>query len=117
VFKAGVENLFFIALLQPLGATMPLAEAQGRWVASYLRGEYRLPTREVMEADIRHEHEQRRRRYVASKCHTMGVDFDDYLYQPRRELKAGARRAQAAGFALPVPARAHPRRYVDLESA
>jgi dimethylaniline monooxygenase (N-oxide forming) len=117
VFKPGVENLFFIALLQPLGATMPLAEAQGRWVASYLRGEYRLPTREVMEADIRHEHEQRRRRYVASKRHTMEVDFDDYLYQLRRELKAGARRAQAAGFALPVPARAHPRRYVDLESA
>ncbi len=45
VFKPGVENLAFIALLQPLGAIMPLAEAQGRWIASYLRGEYRLPSR------------------------------------------------------------------------
>ena len=43
VFRPGVDNLAFLALLQPLGATMPLAEAQGRWVASYLRGEYHLP--------------------------------------------------------------------------
>ena len=43
VFRPGVDNLAFIGLLQPLGAIMPLAEAQGRWLASYLRGEYRLP--------------------------------------------------------------------------
>ncbi len=42
VFKPGIDNLVFIALLQPLGAIMPLAEAQGRWIASYLRGEYQL---------------------------------------------------------------------------
>jgi cation diffusion facilitator CzcD-associated flavoprotein CzcO len=47
-----------------------------------------------------------RRRYVASKRHTMEVDFDDYLYALRRELKAGASRARAAGFGLPVAARA-----------
>ena len=41
VFKPGIDNLAFIALLQPLGAIMPLAEAQGRWIARYLRGEYR----------------------------------------------------------------------------
>ena len=45
VFKPGIDNLAFIALLQPLGATMPLAEAQGRWIAAYLRGEYHLPSR------------------------------------------------------------------------
>jgi hypothetical protein len=87
---------------------MPLAEAQGRWIAAYLRGEYHLPSRAAMEADIRHEHERLRRRYVASKRHTMEVDFDDYLYALRRELKAGARRARAGAFRLPVTARAHP---------
>jgi cation diffusion facilitator CzcD-associated flavoprotein CzcO len=102
VFKPGVDNLFFIALLQPLGPTMPLAEAQGRWIASYLRGEYRLPPRAEMEADMRREHERMRRRYVASKRHTMEVDFDDYLFALRRELKAGARRARQDGFRLPV---------------
>jgi dimethylaniline monooxygenase (N-oxide forming) len=52
------------------------------------------------------EHERMRRRYVASKRHTMEVDFDDYRSALRRELKAGARRAREAGFRLPVPARA-----------
>jgi cation diffusion facilitator CzcD-associated flavoprotein CzcO len=103
VFKPGMDNLFFVALMQPLGPTMPLAEAQGRWIASYLRGEYRLPPRGAMEADMRREHERMRRRYVASKRHTMEVDFDDYLFALRRELKAGARRAREAGFRLPVP--------------
>ena len=106
VFKPGMDNLFFIALLQPLGPTMPIAEAQGRWIAAYLRGEYRLPPMSEMEADIGRERERLRRRYVASKRHTMEVDFDDYLYALRRELKAGASRARAAGFGLPVAARA-----------
>ncbi len=106
VFKPGVDNLAFIALLQPLGATMPLAEAQGRWVAAYLRGEYHLPPRPQMEADMRRERERMFKRYVASKRHTMQVDFDNYLYELRKELKAGAARARAADFQLPVPARA-----------
>ena len=106
VFKPGIDNLAFIGLLQPLGAIMPLAEAQGRWLASYLRGEYRLPPLPEMEADIRDERERMFRRYVASKRHTMQVDFDNYLYELGKELKAGAARARAAGFALPVAARA-----------
>jgi dimethylaniline monooxygenase (N-oxide forming) len=106
VFKPGVDNLAFIALLQPLGATMPLAEAQGRWIAAYLRGEYHLPARPRMEADIRRERERMFKRYVASKRHTMQVDFDNYLYTLNKELKAGAERACTAGFALPVEARA-----------
>ncbi len=106
VFKPGIDNLFFIALLQPLGATMPLAEAQGRWIASYLRGEYHLPTQAQMEADVERERAQMFKRYVASKRHTMQVDFDNYLYALSKELKVGAARARAAGFTLPVPARA-----------
>src|SRR5206468_3648456 len=106
VFKPGVDNLAFIALLQPLGATMPLAEAQGRWIASYLRGEYHLPSPAEMEADIARERKKMFKRYVASKRHTMQVDFDNYLYDLGKELKAGAARARAAGFRLPVPPRA-----------
>jgi cation diffusion facilitator CzcD-associated flavoprotein CzcO len=105
VFKPGVENLFFNALLQPLGPTMPIAEAQGRWIAAYLRGEYALPSQAEMEREVRRERDRMRRRYVASKRHTMEVDFDDYLLALRREIKAGARRARAGGFRLPVPAR------------
>ncbi len=106
VFKPGVDNLFFIALLQPLGATMPIAEAQGRWIAAYLRGEDHLPSRAEMERDMRRQNERMRRRYVASKRHTMEVDFDDYLFALRREVRAGAQRARSAGFRLPVTPRA-----------
>ena len=106
VFKPGIDNLAFIALLQPLGATMPLAEAQGRWVAAYLRGEYHLPPAERMAAEMNRERERMFKRYVASKRHTMQVDFDNYLYDVRKEMQAGAERAREAGFSLPVAARA-----------
>ncbi len=102
VFRPGTDNLAFIGLLQPLGATMPLAEAQGRWAASYLRGEYHLPSLRDMEEDMRRERARMFKRYVASKRHTMQVDFDNYLYALGKELRAGAARARAAGFTLPV---------------
>jgi hypothetical protein len=106
VFKPGIENLSFVGLLQPLGAIMPLAEAQGQWIAAYLRGEYHLPREDQLEADMRRERERMFKRYVASKRHTMQVDFDNYLYDLRKELAAGAQRARAAGFSLPVTPRA-----------
>jgi len=106
VFKPGIDNLSFVGLLQPLGAIMPLAEAQGQWIAAYLRGEYHLPPRAQMEADMRRERERMFKRYVASKRHTMQVDFDNYLHELRKELAAGAGRARAAGFSLPVSPRA-----------
>ncbi len=102
VFHPDIPNVFFVALLQPLGATMPLAEAQGRWIADHLRGEYALPQRTQMRQDMADDQAYMRKRYVASKRHTIQVDFDDYLYKLQAELKAGAERAQRHGFALPV---------------
>jgi dimethylaniline monooxygenase (N-oxide forming) len=113
VFKPGIDNLGFVGLLQPLGAIMPLAEAQGRWIAAYLRGEYHLPPPAEMEADIRRERERMFKRYVASKRHTMQVDFDNYLYELRKEMQAGAKRARTAGFTLPV----RPRTVADPAAA
>jgi dimethylaniline monooxygenase (N-oxide forming) len=97
VFHPDHPDLFFVALLQPLGATMPLAEAQGQWIASYLRGEYALPPRAAMLKDIRDDLAAMRRRYVASKRHTIQVDFDDYLRALSRERRAGERRARCGG--------------------
>jgi Flavin-binding monooxygenase-like len=106
VFHPDYDNVFFAGLLQPLGAIMPLAEAQGQWIAAYLRGEYALPEPAQLRADIEHERARMFKRYVASKRHTMQVDFDNYLYELARERRAGARRMRAKGFRLPVPARA-----------
>jgi dimethylaniline monooxygenase (N-oxide forming) len=87
VFKPDIPNVFFIGLLQPLGAVMPLAEAQSKWVAKYLLGEYNLPSRTEMEADIRKEQAAMEKRYVKSKRHTMQVDFDTYLAAMKKEIK------------------------------
>jgi dimethylaniline monooxygenase (N-oxide forming) len=104
VFHPEVSGLFFIGLLQPLGAIMPLAEAQGAWVGDYLRGEYALPSAADVRADISSDQAAMRKRYVASKRHTIQVDYDDYLYALAAERRAGAERARARGYALPIPA-------------
>jgi hypothetical protein len=106
VFHPEIPNVFFVALLQPLGATMPLAEAQGEWIGSYLRGDYALPPDREMRRDMERERRKMFKRYVASPRHTMQVDFDDYLLELSRERARGAERARARGFELPVPARA-----------
>ena len=103
VFHPRVPNVFFIALLQPLGATMPLAEAQGHWVGEYLRGQYALPSERQMRRDMERERRRMFKRYVASPRHTMQVDFDDYLLDLARERARGRERARAREFALPVP--------------
>jgi thioredoxin reductase len=106
VFHPDMDDLFFIGLLQPLGAVMPLAEAQGRWVAEYLTGRYALPDHAAMEQDIRDDLAEMHKRYVASKRHTIQVDFEGYLRAMDRERKAGAERAAARGYAPPLPRRA-----------
>jgi hypothetical protein len=106
VFHPDLDDVFFIGLLQPLGAVMPLAEAQGEWVADYLKGEYALPPHEELLDDLRRDFAAMRKRYVASKRHTIQVDFDDYLHDLAKERRRGAERARARGFALPVPHRA-----------
>jgi cation diffusion facilitator CzcD-associated flavoprotein CzcO len=105
VFHPEVDDVFFVALLQPLGATMPLAEAQGQWIADYLKGEYALPPRPALLQDVEDDMAAMRKRYIASKRHTIQVDFDDYLHALEKERRAGAERARTEGFRLPVPAR------------
>jgi cation diffusion facilitator CzcD-associated flavoprotein CzcO len=106
VFHPNYADMAFIGLLQPLGSVMPLAEAQGEWLADYLRGRYALPTQSELAADIRDDQQAMHKRYLASKRHTIQVDFEDYLWNLDKERKLGAERAAARGYALPVPHRA-----------
>jgi cation diffusion facilitator CzcD-associated flavoprotein CzcO len=105
VFHPEHADLAFVGLLQPLGAIMPLAEAQGQWLAAYLKGDYALPGAAALRADIAADQKAMRKRYVASKRHTIQVDFDDYLVDLAKEREAGAARAAARGHVLPVPHR------------
>jgi dimethylaniline monooxygenase (N-oxide forming) len=94
IFKPNIDNVFFIGLCQPLGAIMPLAEAQSELVADYLQGQYALPPPRRMRAQMRRERTKMYRRYVKSKRHTMQVDFDDYLMALRLERRIGGLRAK-----------------------
>jgi hypothetical protein len=105
-FHPDVPNVFFIGLLQPLGAIMPLAEHQSSWVADFLAGRYALPPDPELRADMEQERTRMRRRYVASKRHTMQVDYDDFLVALEKERRRGEARAAAAGHRPPVPPRA-----------
>lgn len=112
-FHPEIPNLAFICLLQPLGATMPVAEAQGAWVGEYLTGRYLLPSPEKMREDIAADQAAMRSRYVPSKRHTIQIDVNDYLHRLAKEIRAGRRRARASGYRLPVPSRAGSRSAVS----
>ncbi len=91
---ASVERpgLYFIGFIQPLGAIMPLAEAQAEWVADLLGGRGTLPSPAEMQAEIAETEAKMQKRYVASKRHTIQVDFQPYLREIRRERKRAAQR-------------------------
>ena len=86
-------GLFFLGLVQPLGAIMPLAEAQAEWVADLVTGVGALPSHAEMRRQIEAYDTQLRKRYVASKRHTIEVDFHAYLVELRKERKAARKRA------------------------
>ncbi len=48
VFHPDLPNLAFVGLCSVVGAHIPVAEIQGRWVAHVLAGKTKLPTREEM---------------------------------------------------------------------
>ena len=80
-------GLYFIGFLQPLGPIMPLAEAQSEWVADLLSGRSALPAAGEMKREIAKEEKRQAKRFVASKRHTVEVDFHTYLREIRRERK------------------------------
>ncbi len=86
-------GLYFIGFIQPLGPIMPLAEAQVEWVADVLSGRAALPVPDEMRREIAVEEEKQRKRFVASKRHTVEVDFYPYLREIRRERKRDSARA------------------------
>jgi len=93
VVHPDLPGLYFIGLIQPLGAVMPLAEVQAEWVAKLLTGECALPHRDRMLREYQRDRDRMRRRYVTSTRHTLQVDFYPYRDQLRKEIRRGRRRA------------------------
>ena len=88
-----LPGLFFIGLAQPLGAVMPLSEAQSVLVADLLTGEYALPDDAELRKQMAADDAAYKKRFYASARHTMEVDFDHYLWSLDRERAQGATRA------------------------
>ena len=95
-----LPGLFFIGLLQPVGAIMPLAEAQSEWVTELLTGRYVLPADDEIRRQMEAEHERNRRQFYDSPRHTMEVDFDHYLWDLCRERRRGRDRARTPAATL-----------------
>jgi dimethylaniline monooxygenase (N-oxide forming) len=83
-------GLYFIGFVQPLGPIMPIAEAQAEWVADLLQGRAALPSTAEMRSEIATHERTMKKRFVASKRHTIEVDFHPYLREIRRERKRSA---------------------------
>lgn len=79
-------GLYFVGLVQPIGATIPLVEIQSRWLAAHLAGEIVLPSRAEMEREIAEHWRLVQRRYVDSARYTLEVDFRDYATEMRADM-------------------------------
>jgi cation diffusion facilitator CzcD-associated flavoprotein CzcO len=88
-----LPGLYFIGLVQAIGAVMPIAEAQSAWIAETLAGRYVPPVDDVVRRQMAAEHRRDKKQFYASPRHTMEVDFDHYLWDLARELRKGRARA------------------------
>uniref|UniRef100_A0A8C5L2Z2 Flavin-containing monooxygenase 5 n=1 Tax=Jaculus jaculus TaxID=51337 RepID=A0A8C5L2Z2_JACJA len=81
VFPPNLEKptLAIIGLIQPLGAIMPIAELQGRWVTQVFKGLKTLPSQSEMMAEINKTQEEMAKRYVDSQRHTIQGDYVDTM--------------------------------------
>jgi hypothetical protein len=111
VVPPALPGLYFIGLVQPIGATMPVAEVQSEWVADLLQGRAALPPQPRMLREVARYRAATARRYPASSGPLIQVGFQSYLRQIRRERShhphppphGGGKVRQAAGRCRPVP--------------
>jgi dimethylaniline monooxygenase (N-oxide forming) len=92
-----LPGLYFIGLVQPIGATMPIAEIQSEWVADLIEGRAALPSAPRMFREIDTYRRATAKRYSRITANPIQIDFLAYLQEIRRERSAGARRVWSAG--------------------
>jgi cation diffusion facilitator CzcD-associated flavoprotein CzcO len=100
MFKPGIDNLAFIGLGQAVPTIFPFAESQAKLAARWLAGDWALPDRERMEAEIRRDERRHMRHYASRQRHTMQLDYYLYEYDLRKHvLPEGRARARARASA------------------
>lgn len=81
------QGLYFLGLVQPLGAIMPLAEVQSQWISKLITGKCKLPPKDEMKRSIKKDTEKMAKRYKKSARHTLQVDFHPYKGTIENEMK------------------------------
>ncbi|MDH3687855.1 MAG: NAD(P)-binding domain-containing protein [Gammaproteobacteria bacterium] len=88
------HNLFFLALIQPLCATMPIAEEQSKWVAAHLTGACALPPQSRIDKETLAYYQTIKRKYLDTPRHTIQINnCAAYAYGLRKDMHAGRNRA------------------------
>ncbi|MCL1593615.1 MAG: NAD(P)-binding domain-containing protein [Actinomycetia bacterium] len=78
VVPVDLPGLYFVGLIQPVGALPPLAEQQARWVAQLVGGAP-IPSAGEMRAEIVVATFARQQQYLDRPRHTIQVDYWPYL--------------------------------------
>ncbi len=81
------EHLYFLGLVQPLGAIMPVAERQAEWIAKLLSHEVVLPSKAFMKHEIEKKAKAVARQYKSSPRHTIQVNFYQYMHELKEEMR------------------------------
>lgn len=84
-----LPGLYFLGLVQPVGATIPLVEVQSRWLAALLGGAMQPPEPVMMAREIERHAKAVRRRYVGSPRYALEVDARTYAKQLVGDMKRG----------------------------
>ena len=92
--KPGYENLFFLALAQPLPTLVNFAEQQSKLIAALVAGEYALPSSADMEKTILADEKVHMGHFYQADRHTMQVDFNTYVRDLLQEVARGKKRAK-----------------------
>jgi dimethylaniline monooxygenase (N-oxide forming) len=87
------DNLFFVGIVQPQCAVIPVAEQQGKFVSSLISGRYRLPDKEAIARDCARIPRPARPAEVVTGPYTMQVKCSDYVREITSEIARGTRRA------------------------
>ena len=101
-FHPDIANVFFVGLMQPLGAIMPIAEHQSSWIADFLAGRTRCRRWPSWR-----RHRARAAREVQALCRVQAPHDADRLRRLPRRAGEGAqgRRGARAGARQPAAGR------------
>lgn len=94
--KPGYENLFFLALAQPLPTLVNFAEQQSKLCAAAIVGDYAFPDQAEMERVIKADEEIHMGHFYQAARHTMQVDFNTYVRDLFKEIERGKKRASVS---------------------